>query len=60
MMTGNEIATMHIAEIAKISKEVRLETIREFADRLKAKGGLYGEIWESDIDRVLKEMEDEP
>ena len=36
------------------------EAIREFADRLKAKGGLYGEIWESDIDRVLKEMEGKP
>jgi hypothetical protein len=41
-------------------KQVRNDSIKKFADLLKATGGLYGEIWESDIDRVLKVMEGKP
>lgn len=33
-----------------------IDAIKEFAYRLKEKHGLYGEIWESDIDKTLEEM----
>lgn len=47
-----------ICEECYLRNADRSKAIRAFAERLKAKCGLYGEIWESDIDRVLKEMED--
>lgn len=37
----------------------RAEAIREFAERLKAKRGLYGEIWGSDIDNIVEGMLEE-
>jgi hypothetical protein len=40
-------------------KQVRNDSIKKFADLLKATGGLYGEIWESDIDNLEKEMTEE-
>ena len=36
--------------------KARAKAIMEFAERLKAKRGLYGEIWESDIDKTVEEM----
>jgi hypothetical protein len=33
-----------------------IDAIKEFAKRIKEKRGLYGEIWESDIDNIVKEM----
>ena len=32
------------------------EAIREFAERLKKKRGTRGEIWDNDIDNLVKEM----
>ena len=56
------------AEIESLSNSVRLqaemlyeakaEAIKEFAEKLKAIQGLYGEVWVSDVDRVRKEMEE--
>lgn len=40
-------------------KTAKSEAIREFVERLKAKRGLYGEIWESDIDKTVEEMTEE-
>lgn len=37
----------------------KADAIKEFTDRLKAKHGLYGEIWESDIDKTVEEMTEE-
>ena len=34
----------------------RAETIKDFAEKLKEKRGSRGEIWDSDIDNLVKEM----
>lgn len=51
------------ADIGKMYSEVRaeaiVEAIKEFAELLKEKRGLYGEIWDEDIDNIVREMIDE-
>ena len=42
-----------------ILRKARAKAIMEFAERPKAKRGLYGEIWESDIDNTVEEMTEE-
>jgi hypothetical protein len=37
-------------------KYVKADAYKKFAKLLKEKRGLYGEIWESDIDNIVKEL----
>lgn len=40
----------------KTADEIRAEAIKEFVGRLKQKRGTRGEIWDSDIDKLVEEM----
>lgn len=51
LIEGQETLQKYIAT-------VKAEAIKEFAGKLKAIQGLYGEVWVSDVDRVRKEMEE--
>ena len=51
LIAGQETLQKYIAT-------ARAEAIKDFAERLKAIQGLYGEVWMSDVDRVRKEMEE--
>ncbi len=44
------------ADIGKMYSEIKADAYKKFAELLKEKRGLYGEIWDEDIDNIVKEM----